>query len=118
MMPGRPHRNHDAGIDSGSARTTPSPTGPEPADAGSTWWAPAAADWWIGLLFAVGSACFALGSVPGYVAAFGATVDGATYFIGSLFFTSAAGLQFAQAWRATGAHGLDWWAGAVQFAGT
>jgi hypothetical protein len=120
MMPGRPHPGHHAGIDSGSARATPSPPGPWPGrgDAGSTWWAPATADWWIGILFAIGSACFALGSLPGYVAAVGATADGTTYFVGSLFFTSAAGLQLAQAWRANGAHGLDWWAGAVQFAGT
>ena len=43
----------------------------------------------IAWLFIVGSACFVLGSVPAYVNAVGGTVDGVTYFVGSLFFTSA-----------------------------
>jgi hypothetical protein len=34
---------------------------------GSTWWAPTAVGWWIGVLFAIGSLCFALGSAPRYV---------------------------------------------------
>jgi hypothetical protein len=85
---------------------------------GSTWWAPRAVDWWVGVLFAVGSACFAAGSAPGYVSAVGPSADATTFFVGSLFFTSAAGLQGLQGWRATGPHGLDWWAAAVQFAGT
>ena len=38
---------------------------------GSTWWAPFAMAWWIGVLFAVGSICFALGSFPPYVTAVG-----------------------------------------------
>src|SRR5689334_2524655 len=33
---------------------------------GSTWWAPRDRDWWIGVLFAVGSFLFALGTVPAY----------------------------------------------------
>ncbi len=40
-------------------------------------------------LFAVGSACFALGSVPGYASAVGATADSVTFFVGSLLFTAA-----------------------------
>ena len=79
---------------------------------------PRAVDWWIGVLFAVGSACFAAGSAPGYTDLVGAAADATTFFVGSLFFTTAAGLQVGQAWRATGPHGLDWWASAVQFAGT
>jgi uncharacterized membrane protein len=39
---------------------------------GSTWWAPGAVGWWIGVLFAVGSLCFAVGAAPGYVDAMGA----------------------------------------------
>ena len=38
---------------------------------GSTWWAPKARPWWIGVLFAVGSILFALGALPGYVNAVG-----------------------------------------------
>jgi hypothetical protein len=42
------------------------------------------------ILFVIGSACFALGAVPGYEAAVGTTADGITFFVGSLFFTAAA----------------------------
>jgi hypothetical protein len=51
----------------------------------------------IGSLFAVGSACFVLGSVPAYLNTVGGTVDGVTYFIGSLFFTAASFGQLVQA---------------------
>jgi hypothetical protein len=51
----------------------------------------------IASLFIVGSALFALGSVPGYVNAVGATADSVTYFVGSLFFTSASYAQLLQA---------------------
>ena len=34
------------------------------APLGSTWWAPRDRDWWMGVLFAVGSFLFALGTVP------------------------------------------------------
>ena len=52
--------------------------------------------WWIAVLFMVGSFCFALGSVPGYVSLVGAGADGVTFFVGSLFFTTAAYLQFVE----------------------
>jgi hypothetical protein len=64
---------------------------------GSTWWAPQSRDWWIGVLFAVGSFLFALGTVPAYVNAVGARPDAVTFFIGSLFFTSAGFLQYREA---------------------
>jgi hypothetical protein len=51
----------------------------------------------IGLLFAVGSACFVLGSVPAYVDAVGGTADAITFFVGSLFFTTASFAQLVQA---------------------
>ena len=101
--------------------------------AGSTWWAPRARGWWIAVLFAVGSALFAVGSVPGYADAVGARWDAVTYFIGSLFFTSAAFLTYREAVDAApGAQDnpgrrrffvyqpgrIDWWATAVQLAGT
>jgi hypothetical protein len=50
----------------------------------------------IAWLFMVGSACFVLGSVPAYVSAVGAWPDAATYFVGSLFFTSASWAQLVQ----------------------
>ena len=43
----------------------------------------------IASLFIVGSALFVLGSVPAYANAVGATIDGVTYFVGSIFFTAA-----------------------------
>jgi hypothetical protein len=103
------------------------------AAGGSTWWAPGARGWWIAVLFAVGSALFAVGSVPAYVSAVGARWDAVTYFIGSLFFTSAAFLTYREAVDAApGAQDdpahrrllvyqprrIDWWATAVQLAGT
>jgi hypothetical protein len=100
--------------------------------AGSTWWAPKARDWWIAMLFAVGSLLFALGAVPGYASAVGARWDTVTFFAGSLFFTAASFLSYREAVDAS-PHGLnpahrrfftyqpgriDWWAAAVQFVGT
>ena len=99
---------------------------------GSTWWAPSARGWWIAVLFAVGSMLFAIGAVPGYASAVGARSDSVTFFIGSVFFTSAGFLTYREAVEA-GQQGLDgarrrffayqprridWWASAVQLAGT
>ena len=64
---------------------------------GSTWWAPQDRDWWIGVLFAIGSFLFGLGTVPAYVDAVGGRPDAVTFFIGSLFFTSAGFLQYREA---------------------
>jgi hypothetical protein len=51
----------------------------------------------IAWLFIVGSALFVLGSVPAYANTVGAAVDSITYFIGSIFFTSASFSQLLQA---------------------
>jgi hypothetical protein len=51
----------------------------------------------VATLFIVGSALFVLGSVPAYLNAVGATVDSVTYFVGSIFFTSASFAQLVQA---------------------
>lgn len=102
---------------------------------GSTWWAPRAIGWWIGVLFVVGSICFALGSLPPYATAVGTNSDNLTFFIGSIFFTTAAFLQYWEA--ATTAtnidrdtrrrfrdllrvqhHRIDWWASGIQLLGT
>ena len=99
---------------------------------GSTWWAPRARGWWIAVLFAIGSLLFALGAVPGYASAVGASWDAVTFFTGSLFFTAAGFLTYREAVdagpRPPGSahrhffvyqpHRIDWWATAVQFAGT
>ena len=69
--------------------------------------------------FMVGSACFVLGSIPAYLTTVGGIVDGVTYFVGSLFFTSASLLQLLQAQspstteleraRRNGPEPLTWW---------
>jgi hypothetical protein len=51
---------------------------------------------WIGLLFAGGSLCFAIGPFPGFVQLVGATADAAVFFAGSILFTTAAALQLRQ----------------------
>jgi hypothetical protein len=68
---------------------------------------------WIGVLFAIGSTCFLVAPFPGFVELVGSAVDGAVFFVGSIFFTSAALLQMLHS-----DGGLDRWACLVQFAGT
>ena len=99
---------------------------------GSTWWAPRARDWWIAVLFAVGSLLFALGAVAGYASAVGAEWDAVTFFIGSLFFTGAGFLTYREAVDAGPQPPgrprrrffiyepgrIGWWETAVQLAGT
>ena len=76
---------------------------------------------------------FALGSFPPYANGTNPTVVGITYFVGSIFFTSAGYLQFVQtintpeeagegrhrtrlfAWQP---HRIDWWSASVQSIGT
>ena len=100
----------------------------------STWWAPTALGWWVAILFIVGSACFAVGPAPGYLAWVGYRADALTFFVGSLFFTAAATCQYVE--TVTAPRGLDegvetgrpvlgiepsridWWASTVQLAGT
>ncbi len=89
----------------------------------------------MGVLFAIGSACFALAAVPTLATAVGATTDNAIYFVGSLFFTTAGFLQYGQVVGADGPalhgpgarlrrlatwspHRIDWVAAGVQSVGT
>ena len=102
------------------------------ATAGSTWWAPRSRSWWIAILFALGSALFALGAIPSYATAVGTEWDNVTFFTGSLFFTSAAFLTYREAIDASPADQnpghrrffvyqpgrIDWWATGIQFIGT
>jgi hypothetical protein len=67
----------------------------------------------IGILFMVGSACFAVASLPGASEVSDRAV-GVIYFVGSIFFTMAA---FEQLRVARGV-GNEVWAAAIQFAGT
>jgi len=69
----------------------------------------------IGLLFALGAVCFLIGPAPGYIDLVGSAADGVTFFVGSIFFTSASALQLAATSREQRA---DWWACVIQLAGT
>lgn len=92
--------------------------------------------WWLAALFGIGSVCFAVGSLPVFFDDVDPSILAATFFVGSLFFTSAGYLQFHQTiaapdgvlaapqhprlrsvmhWRP---HRIDWWAAVIQFAGT
>ncbi|MCU7729314.1 hypothetical protein ODJ79_36835 [Actinoplanes sp. KI2] len=92
----------------------------------------------IASLFIVGSACFALGSVPDFADAVGGVADGVIFFVGSIFFTTASFLQLVQVqtpgltavgsegqrtrtpvrwWRRL-PHDRNWCAAVTQFPGT
>ncbi|HET8778745.1 MAG TPA: hypothetical protein VFM66_01640 [Agromyces sp.] len=74
--------------------------------------------------FAVGSVCFFVGALPPYADRFGDVVANVTFFVGSIFFTMAAFIQLSVSGRRpphaamNGADRADWWAAAIQFAGT
>ncbi|MGH9233131.1 MAG: hypothetical protein ACRD0R_07305 [Acidimicrobiales bacterium] len=85
---------------------------------------------WISWLFTIGSACFAVASIPMLAAAVPDDVIGTTYFVGALFFTTASVLVAATTWRDIAARersgspvralrkSIDWWAAMIQVAGT
>jgi YrhK-like protein len=92
-------------------------------------WAARPASWWIGLLFAIGSVCFLVGPFPGFVELVGSAADSLVFFVGSIFFTSAALLQYLEAANAVRGgrrmrlltfqpRRIDWWATVVQLVGT
>jgi hypothetical protein len=104
---------------------------------GRRWSRPNTASLVMGALFMVGSACFAMGSLPVYSDSVSASTVGWTFFIGSLFFTAAAYTQFREAITAPQSvedpdsipgglrrlaawapDRIDWWASAIQFLGT
>jgi hypothetical protein len=60
----------------------------------------------IAWLFMLGASCFALGTIPAYVHAVGANADAITFFVGSIFFTSASYCQLVQA-QSPGMTGVD-----------
>jgi hypothetical protein len=78
------------------------------------WWRPDLVVWWMGVLFAIGSTCFAVAAIVSQWASASRPAIGVTYFVGSLFFTTAAALQF----RDAEPRSADWNAAAIQLAGT
>lgn len=97
-------------------------------------WAPHRASWWIAVLFAIGSACFLVAPLPAFLQWVGPQTDSSVFFVGSLFFTTAAALQWLEtinADRGPVAHPsartrvlaweprrIDWWSSGVQLLGT
>lgn len=96
------------------------------------WWAPDRRGWWIAVLFMVGSTCFALGAFPPTAELLGSAAAW-VFFIGSIFFTSAAYLQYFEATNegddvegrgrtrrlfGVRATSLGWWASVIQLIGT
>jgi hypothetical protein len=101
----------------------------------SVWWRPHRRDWWMAVLFAIGALCFTAGGIASQWAATARPGIGVTFFVGSLFFTSAAYLQYAEAVNAERGLGrrthpvrwrpaswepkrIDWLATFVQLIGT
>jgi hypothetical protein len=78
-------------------------------------------DRWIAAGFAMGAACFFIGPFPGFVQLVGPGADGVVFFVGSIFFTLAAGLEVREGTLRRGRRwGADpsWWSAAIQFVGT
>jgi hypothetical protein len=79
----------------------------------------------VAVLFAIGSTCFLVGPIPAFEDAVGMTATDATFFIGSIFFTTASYLSYMQVVRAGGRRWLGWtpqlmgfWATFIQLVGT
>jgi hypothetical protein len=71
--------------------------------------------WWMGVLFAIGSACFTVAALASQWASAPRPGIGVTFFVGSIFFTSAAALQFHDALNGTR---IDRLAAGIQLVGT
>ena len=82
------------------------------------------ATWWTGLLFVIGSFCFLVGPLPGFIQLVGSATDGTVFFVGSIFFTSAAFLQYLTAGGGDRVRlsfeprSRGWWTATIQLAGT
>ena len=104
------------------------------ADEERIWWRPHSRDWWMAILFALGSSCFIAGAVASQWGSASRPGIGVTFFVGSIFFTSAGYLQYSEAasvphryatrrrrrWRPASwePRRLDWLAALVQLVGT
>ena len=99
------------------------------------WWRPRRRGWWMSVLFAVGSLCFAVAAVASQWASSPRPAIGVTFFVGSIFFTCASYLQYSETvnvergpvphagrrrWRPASwePRRIDWLAALIQLAGT
>jgi hypothetical protein len=75
--------------------------------------------WWMSVLFACGSLCFVVASIPGFVELVGSLADAVVYFVGSILFTSAATIHWLQSGGLMfSLRRLGWWSAIVQLVGT
>ena len=126
-------RRADGGVTEWASRAHRKRTSRLAGHAAGVWWAPWRVSWWIGVLFAFGSTCFFVGPFPGFVELVGSQVDGIVFFVGSIFFTSAAALLWLETINAQQGpvvskrrfravsfepHRIDWWSSGVQLVGT
>ena len=81
-----------------------------------TWWRPRRRDWWMAVLFVIGAACFTFGGIVTQWSAVSRPAIGYVFFVGSIFFTTAAALQFAES-LATHRR-IDWVSSLIQLIGT
>ena len=74
----------------------------------------------MGWLFVIGSACFAVGVPLSQVQSLSPSVAAATFFIGSIFFTSASSVQLRLAWTGKFFNFADgnWSSSLIQWFGT
>ena len=72
--------------------------------------------WWIGVLFAIGSTCFARGRAPGYLSLVGAEADGITFFVGRS--SSRRRRSCSSIDAVVAGSRADRWASGIQFVGT
>jgi hypothetical protein len=100
-----------------------------------TWWRPRTRGWWMSVLFSVGAFCFLVAAVAAQWESSPRGAIGVTFFVGSIFFTSAAYLQYSETvnadhtltadakrarWRPASwePRRIDWVASSVQLVGT
>jgi hypothetical protein len=99
------------------------------------WCRPRSRSWWMAVLFVLGAACFTAGGVAAQHATTSRPAIGVTFFVGSIFFTTAAYLQYSETvnvdhtlasgprrrrWRPASwePKRIDWLAALVQLIGT
>ena len=97
------------------------------------WWRPHRRSWWMAVLFALGSLCFTAGGVAAQWASAPGAAIGVTFFVGSIFFSCAAYMQYSETvnadhslaaekhrWRPASwePRRIDWLASVVQLIGT
>ena len=75
---------------------------------------------WMGWLFVIGSACFAVGVPLSQVQSLSPSIAAATFFVGSIFFTSASSVQLRLAWTGKFLNFSDgnWSSSFIQWVGT